>query len=340
MEDTYRQEKESRDHNKSVTINKEELYNSDHDDEEGYLKDRKLGEGTYAVVYLGKQKITGRKVAIKKIKVQEMQNGLDISSIREIKCLKELSHPNIIELIEVYMHKTSLNLILEYLESDLEQVIKDKNLVFMPSDIKSWMLMTLRGLEFCHDNNILHRDLKPNNLLLASDGVLKLADFGLAREFGEPYPMTSQVVTSWYRAPELYYGATSYGTGIDMWSVGCIFAELMLRTPFLPGESELQQLDTIYSALGTPTDEDWPGRTQLKHYLKHEPIQKTPFKMIFKAATNEALDLMESMFLFDPMKRITATEAISHPYFQLEPHPTAPELLPKLTKAPTKQEKE
>ncbi|KAJ1679729.1 TFIIH complex serine/threonine-protein kinase subunit kin28, partial [Spiromyces aspiralis] len=139
---------------------------------------------------------TNRKVAIKKIKVGSMKSGLDMSAIREVKALRELKHPNVIELIDVFTHKTNLNLVLEYLDTDLEMVIKDKSLVFMPSHIKSWMLMMLKGLEHCHRSWILHRDMKPNNLLIAGNGVLKLADFGLAREYGDiNSSMTSQTVT-------------------------------------------------------------------------------------------------------------------------------------------------
>lgn len=170
-----------------------------------------------------------------------------------------------------------MNLVLEYLESDLEHVIKDKSITLSTAHIKSWMQMMLLGLEHCHRCWILHRDMKPNNLLLASDGQLKISDFGMARAFGEPMGnMTSQVVTRcdpssffifyfncffvcrWYRAPELLYGAKDYGSAVDMWSVGCIFAELMLRTPFMAGETDMDQLKTIFRALGTPTEAEWP----------------------------------------------------------------------------------
>lgn len=180
--------------------------------------------------------------------------------------------------MDVFSTKTNLNLVLEFLDSDLEMIIKDRSLVFLPADIKSWMAMTFRGLEFCHRNWILHRvrllhsflsrhiltclftqDLKPNNLLIASDGQLKLADFGLARDFADPgYKMTCQVITRWYRPPELLFGCRYYSTAVDIWSVGCIFAELMLRIPYLPGESDMDQLKTIFRALGTPTEDDWP----------------------------------------------------------------------------------
>ncbi|KAG8767309.1 TFIIH complex serine/threonine-protein kinase subunit kin28 [Ceratobasidium sp. 428] len=258
----------------------------------------------------GRQASTDRKIAIKKIKVAQMKEGLDQSAIREVRYLRELHHPNVIELLDVFSTKTNLNLVLEFLETDLEAVIKDRSSVFLPADIKSWMAMTLRGLEYCHRNWVLHRDLKPNNLLIAADGQLKLADFGLARDFADPgQKMTCQVITRWYRPPELLYGARYYSTGVDMWSVGCIFAELMLRTPYLPGESDMDQLKTIFRALGTPTEEDWPGHTSLPDYTSFGHFPKSPLKLLFSAASTEALDLLSKFLIYDPRKRISAYDA-------------------------------
>ncbi|KAJ1982390.1 TFIIH complex serine/threonine-protein kinase subunit kin28 [Dimargaris verticillata] len=298
--------------------------------ESRYVKDKKIGEGTYAVVYQGTEISTQRMVAIKKIKMGHFKSGLDMSAIREVKALRELAHPNVIELIDVFSHKTNLNLVLEFLDTDLEMVIKDTDLIFKAADIKSWLLMTLRGLHHCHRNWLLHRDLKPNNLLIARDGQLKLADFGLARDYGEmTATMTSQVVTRWYRAPELLFGAKRYGYGIDIWSVGCIFAELMLRTPYLPGDTDMEQLDTIFRALGTPTEDEWPHLTSLPDYVQFKAYPKTPLRTLFTATTADALDLLEKMLVYNPVKRTSALEAIQHPYFQNLPRPTHPARLPK-----------
>lgn len=145
------------------------------------------------------------------------------------------------------------------MDTDLEVIIKDTSIILTTSNIKAYMLMTLQGLEYLHTNWILHRDLKPNNLLVNNHGVLKVGDFGLAKWYGSPTRInTHQVVTRWYRSPELLYGARQYGTCIDMWAVGCILAELLLRVPFLPGESDLEQLTKIFQVLGTPTEETWP----------------------------------------------------------------------------------
>ncbi|KIL00759.1 hypothetical protein PAXRUDRAFT_7974 [Paxillus rubicundulus Ve08.2h10] len=295
-----------------------------------WVKDQKVGEGTYAVVYRGREASTGRKVAVKKIKVGQFKDGLDMSAIREVKYLRELHHQNVIELLDVFSSKTNLNLVLEFLDSDLEIIIKDRSLVFLPADIKSWMAMTFRGLEFCHRNFILHRDLKPNNLLIASNGQLKLADFGLARDFADPgYKMTCQVITRWYRPPELLFGCRYYSTAVDIWSVGCIFAELMLRTPYLPGETDMDQLKTIFRALGTPTEEDWPGHTKLPDYVPVGQFPRTPLRDLFTAASGDTLNLLSKTLTYEPRKRISAKEALHHPYFTSLPYPTHPSKLPK-----------
>ena len=259
-------------------------------------------------------KKTKTKLAIKKIKVGNFSDGMDLSAIREIKFLRELSHPNIIRLVDVFPQGTNINLVLEFLDSDLEILIKDNRLVFAAADIKSWMVMGLRGLSWCHRNFVLHRDLKPNNMLIAGDGVLKLADFGLAREYGgNPLPMktmSTQVVTRWYRSPELIMGCKLYTYAVDIWSMACIFAELMLRVPYLRGETDLEQLNTIFRALGTPAEEDWKGMSSLPGFIriKDEDPKKTDWKSLFTAAGDDALDLMGEMFRFDPGQRPTAEE--------------------------------
>ncbi|CAO3592322.1 unnamed protein product [Absidia cylindrospora] len=298
--------------------------------EKRYQKDAKIGEGTYAVVYRGRRIANGPMVAIKKIKMGQFKDGLDLTAIREVKYLQELRHPNIIELIDVFSHRTNLNLVLEYLNSDMEQVIKNKGILFMPADIKSWMMMMLRGLDHCHRSFVLHRDMKPNNLLLTDTGVLKIADFGLARDWGDPKKrMTSQVVTRWYRCPELLFGAKEYSYAVDIWAVGCIFAELMLRTPYVAGDSDMDQLTKIFHALGTPTEADWPGLSSLPDYIQFKPFPKVPLHQYFTAAGRDAIDLLEKMLVFDPNQRWTAEECLGHSYFRNMPLPTEPSKLPR-----------
>lgn len=297
-----------------------------------YTKQEKLGEGTYAVVYAGRQVSTGRAIAIKKIKLGQFKEGLDMSAIREVKFLRECHHENVIELIDVYSHKQNLNLILEFLSADLEHLIKDRSILFSTGDVKSWLLMTLRGLHYLHARFILHRDLKPNNLLLSADGTLKLADFGLARDFGQAYAALSpNVVTRWYRAPELILGARSYGTGIDVWAVGCIFAELLLRNPYMPGDNDLGQLDIIFQALGTPNQgevEDWPGVRELPSFVDFKQYPRPDPRLLFSAASEEELALLHWMLSLNPLSRPTTVQALRHTYFKNLPRPTAPEKLP------------
>lgn len=176
----------------------------------------------------------------------------------------------------------------------------------------------------------LTQDLKPNNLLIAPNGELKIADFGLARECGDPGArMTSQVVTRWYRAPELLLGTRAYSTGVDMWAVGCIFAELMLRTPYLPGESDAAQLTTIFRALGTPTQAEWPHWQSLPDYRPMETYPKQNLALLFTAASPDALDFLSQCLRYDPLARVRSTEALSHAYFTAGPLPTPPAQLPR-----------
>ncbi|XP_053445339.1 cyclin-dependent kinase 7 isoform X3 [Nycticebus coucang] len=248
-----------------------------------------LGEGQFATVYKARDKNTNQIVAIKKIKLghrSEAKDGINRTALREIKLLQELSHPNIIGLLDAFGHKSNISLVFDFMETDLE-------------------------------------DLKPNNLLLDENGVLKLADFGLAKSFGSPNrAYTHQVVTRWYRAPELLFGARMYGVGVDMWAVGCILAELLLRVPFLPGDSDLDQLTRIFETLGTPTEEQWPDMCSLPDYVTFKSFPGIPLQHIFIAAGDDLLDLIQGLFLFNPCTRITATQALKTKYFSNRPGPT------------------
>ncbi|ANZ75806.1 BA75_01905T0 [Komagataella pastoris] len=309
-----------------------------------YTKEKKVGEGTYAVVYLGKQMPSERKIAVKEIKVGAFKDGVDMSAIREVKYLQELKHQNVIELVDVFDEEGNINLVLEFLPMDLEIIIKDTSLLFQPGDVKSWMLMTLRGLHHCHRNSILHRDLKPNNLLISPDGELKIADFGLARSLSQPNErLTSNVVTRWYRAPELLFGARHYTEVIDVWAVGIIFAELMLRTPYLPGKDDADQLTVTFQALGTPTEKTWPGVSALPLYKSlHVYPEPSRAELLnrFGAASEEALNLMIAMTRMDPNKRCTTEEALVCKYFTEFPPPTKPMNLPMRTQKKRESEED
>lgn len=258
-------------------------------------------------------------------------------AIRELKHLQELSHPNIISLLSVFSSKDqNLNLVLEFLPlGDLEMLIKDVSGVrYGAADIKAWMGMLSRAIWFCHANFVLHRDIKPNNLLISSTGEIKLADFGLARSFSDPYRMmTSNVITRWYRPPELLFGAKHYSGTVDIWSVGLVFAELVLRTPYIAGDTEVHQINLICQAIGTPAEDNWPGVSQLPEYTVPDQIipvrQKDHYLATFGTAGHEGVDLLMKMLILDPRKRITAEEALRHGWWSAEPKPTKTRDLPR-----------
>ncbi|KFY47858.1 hypothetical protein V495_01778 [Pseudogymnoascus sp. VKM F-4514 (FW-929)] len=320
-----------------------------------YIKGKKLGEGTYANVYLGTLRSDPTHfVAIKKIKIQaEYTEGLAPDAVRELKHLQELSHPNIITLHSVFSSKDqNLNLVLEFLPlGDLEMLIKDvEGVRYGAADIKAWMGMLSRAVWFCHANAVLHRDIKPNNLLIAADGMVKLADFGLARSFADPYKqMTSNVITRWYRPPELLFGANvitrwyrppellfgarHYSGAVDIWAVGLVFAELLIRTPYLAGDTEVHQISLICQAIGTPTEEVWPGVSKLPEYTVPEPPNpvrgRDTYLGTFGTAGQEGVDLLMAMLVLDPRQRITAQAVLEHSWWSCEPRPTKKEDLPK-----------
>ncbi|OMO50864.1 hypothetical protein CCACVL1_30188, partial [Corchorus capsularis] len=297
-----------------------------------YLKREVLGEGTYGVVYKAIDTKTGKTVAIKKIRLGKQKEGVNFTALREIKLLKELKDPNIIELTDAFPHKGNLHLVFEFMETDLEAVIRDRNIFLSPADIKSYIQMTLKGLAFCHKKWVLHRDMKPNNLLIGSNGQLKLADFGLARIFGSPdRKFTHQVFARWYRAPELLFGTKQYGAGVDVWAAACIFAELLLRRPFLQGTSDIDQLGKIFAAFGTPTASQWPDMVYLPDYVEYQYVPAPPLRTFFPMASDDALDLLSKMFTYDPKARCSVQQALEHRYFSSAPLPTDPAKLPRPT---------
>ncbi|XP_041117296.1 cyclin-dependent kinase 2-like [Polyodon spathula] len=209
-----------------------------------FQKIEKIGEGTYGVVYKAKNKLTGQAVALKKIRLDPETEGVPSTAIREISLLKELNHPNIVKLLDVVHTEKKLYLVFEYLDQDLKKYMDSSQPVGMPLPlVKSYLLQLLQGISFCHSHRVIHRDLKPQNLLINRAGAIKLADFGLARAFGVPLrTYTHEVVTLWYRAPEILLGCKYYSTAVDIWSIGCIFAEMVgLR------QGELRAEGSVYS---------------------------------------------------------------------------------------------
>jgi len=298
-----------------------------------YEKVKHLGEGQFANVYMAKDTETGELVAIKKIKLgsrAEAKDGVNRTALREIKLLQELHHENVIGLLDVIGHRTNIQLVFDFMETDLERVVKDSSIILLPSHIKNIALQTLLGLEYLHMHWILHRDLKPNNLLMNSQGRIKIADFGLARFYGSPNRIyTHQVVTRWYRSPELLFGARHYGTGVDMWAIGCIIAELLLRVPIFAGESDLDQLVKISKVLGTPNEEVWPLVTKLSSFIALKPSEGTSLRHIFSAADDDLINLISSCLTYDPLRRCTASVALQNGYFRRLPYACDDQELPR-----------
>ncbi|EIE87771.1 serine/threonine-protein kinase pef1 [Rhizopus delemar RA 99-880] len=239
--------------------------------ESRYIRQEKLGEGTYATVYKGKSRMTGEIVALKEIHL-DPEEGAPSTAIREISLMKELKHTNIVRLLDVIHTETKLILVFEHMDQDLKKYMDARHGLDTPT-IKSFMYQLLKGIAYCHENRVLHRDLKPQNLLISKHGELKLGDFGLARAFGIPVnTFSNEVVTLWYRAPDVLLGSRMYSTSIDIWSAGCIMAEMYTGRPLFPGTTNEDQLQKIFRILGTPSEQTWPGISQLSEYKQPHVI--------------------------------------------------------------------
>ncbi|KAL7640207.1 UNVERIFIED_CONTAM: hypothetical protein RMT77_009621 [Armadillidium vulgare] len=287
-----------------------------------YLKIEKIGEGTYGVVYKAQDVVSGRIVALKKIRLENESDGVPSTALREISLLKELDHDSIVRLLDVVHAEKKLYLVFEYLNQDLKKLFDAGPKEGLPLNlVRSYMHQLLDGIAFCHSHRILHRDLKPQNLLIDNEGSIKLADFGLARAFGLPVrAYTHEVITLWYRAPEILLGSKSYCISVDIWSLGCIFAEMMTKKPLFPGDSEIDQLFRIFRILGTPTEKDWPGVSLLPDFKSSFPrweIDSTQvIKRLVSRLDEEGQDLLIQMLTYYPRQRISARSALNHPFFR------------------------
>ncbi|NXM66330.1 ICK kinase, partial [Serilophus lunatus] len=283
-----------------------------------YTTIRQLGDGTYGSVLLGRSIESGELIAIKKMK-RKFYSWEECMNLREVKSLKKLNHANVVKLKEVIRENDHLYFVFEYMKENLYQLMKERNKLFPESTVRNIMYQILQGLAFIHKHGFFHRDLKPENLLCMGPELVKIADFGLAREIRSRPPYTDYVSTRWYRAPEVLLRSTSYSSPIDIWAVGCIMAEVYTLRPLFPGASEIDTIFKICQVLGTPKKNDWPEGYQLSASMNFRWPQCVPnnLKTLIPNASSEAVQLMRDMLQWDPKKRPTASQALRYPYFQV-----------------------
>uniref|UniRef100_A0A665U4H4 cyclin-dependent kinase n=1 Tax=Echeneis naucrates TaxID=173247 RepID=A0A665U4H4_ECHNA len=294
---------------------------------QSYLSLEKLGEGTYASVYKGISRINGQLVALKVIQIKT-EEGVPFTAIREASLLKGLKHANIVLLHDIIHTRDSLTFVFEYVQTDLSQYMTQHPGGLHSQNVRIFMFQLLRGLCYIHSRRILHRDLKPQNLLISYLGELKLADFGLARSKSIPsQTFSSEVVTLWYRPPDVLLGSTEYSTALDMWGAGCIFIEMLQGWPAFPGVSDVfEQLQKIWTVLGVPSEDCWPGVSLLPNYKREWFHQSEPkqFRTVWKRLNQlpyKTEDLIQRMLKVVPTDRISAQDSLQHPYFSTLPLP-------------------
>uniref|UniRef100_A0A182QP23 cyclin-dependent kinase n=1 Tax=Anopheles farauti TaxID=69004 RepID=A0A182QP23_9DIPT len=291
-----------------------------------------IGTGAYGTVYRARDlKNAGNIVALKKVRVALTEDGVPMATLREIFMLKQLDtfeHPNVVKLLDVCQGQRLeregqlvLFLVFEHLAQDLDEYIKRLPSKGMsPSTIQRLSREMLTGIDFLHSHRIIHRDLKPQNILISSDGHLKLADFGLAKTYDFEMKLTTVVVTLWYRAPEVLLGEV-YNSSVDIWSAGCIIAEMFQRQALFPGTSEGNQLEKIFELTGRPTEAQWPRGISIVRENFRATKRRDPRELCPKLCDN-ANDLLKLMLAFNRHERPSARQCLNHAYFTQEPMPT------------------
>lgn len=289
-----------------------------------------IGAGTYGKVFKGIHVYTQRKVALKKIRMEGEKDGFPVTAVREIKLLQHLRNHNVVSLLEVMVEKNECFMVFEYLSHDLTGLINHPTFSLTLSHKKDLAKQMFEGLKYLHHRGVLHRDIKAANILISNRGLLKFADFGLARFFSKSRQLdyTNRVITIWYRPPELLLGETRYGPAVDVWSAACVCMEMFTKKAVFPGEGgELSQMDKLYNALGTPTKTEWPDLVEMPwfHLMRPTERKKRIFEDIYRdVLTSGAMDLISSIFRYDPSQRPSAEDVLKHPYFVSEepaPHP-------------------
>ncbi|KAF1850898.1 Pkinase-domain-containing protein [Cucurbitaria berberidis CBS 394.84] len=311
---------------------------------------QKLGEGTFGEVHKARHRISGSIFALKKILMHNEKDGFPITALREIKLLKMLSHDNVLKLDEMAVERPKaegrkraiLYMVTPYMDHDLSGLLDNPDVKFQEAQIKCYMLQLFKGLQYLHDNHILHRDMKAANLLINNRGRLQIADFGLARHYDEAVPQrgrgngeakreyTTLVVTRWYRPPELLLQLRRYTPAIDMWGAGCVFGEMFKRKPILAGHSDLHQAQIIFELIGSPNDQNMPGWSDLPgaESVRQFAGNQGTIASRFRELSPTGLSLIKDLMKLDWRKRINAIDAIDHPYFREQPLPMREEDIP------------
>eukprot|EP01041_Mallomonas_annulata_P007528 gene7528-15414_t len=313
---------------------------------DSYQRVRYIDQGTYGMVYAAKCKETGKLYALKQVKMGKdvSRRGFPITALRETNILLALHHPNIIQVKEMVVGSSTdkVYMVMEHMDNDLKSCLEQLKQPLPIAEVKQLAYQLLSAVQHMHEHWYIHRDLKTSNILYSNEGKLAVCDFGMARKYGSPLlPYTFEVITLWYRPPELLLGAKMYSTAVDMWSCGCILAELMLQKPLFPGQGEVDQVTKIFKVLGSPTEQIWPGYSKLpladKMCKPGSMVHKNKLRELFpKTAftggiplSDNGFDLLTRLLAMDPKHRISASDAVNHPWFMENPLPTPPILMPK-----------